>query len=305
MAEEPEVTTYRVDRPAKESAWLEARRPHFNASVAATLFAEHPFVTLADVVVEKLTGRARNGNRAMRRGQHLEKAVADWWSDEHSIQIVEPDQLYVRGPLMASLDRWVFGTNDALEVKTTAKHISEPERYWWWQCQAQIACADLDRVHLAVLDGSMDLQSFTVQRDEEAITLLLERAEEVMAAIGRGEVPADVDLSYRNLSTLHPTPTTSSVVLDDEALAAVAELGRIKVEQHELGEREETIKRLLAGRLGDAAEGRHPDDERLLVTWRSVTRRGLDERRLRAEEPELARRYGTTTTYRNMRLLER
>ena len=100
----------------------------------------------------------------------LEPAIANWWSDDHGLAVVEPDVLYVRGSIMATLDRRIVGNDtDAVEVKSTAKYVSRPERYWWWQCQAQCYAADLERVHLAVLDASMSLSNYVVERDDEAI----------------------------------------------------------------------------------------------------------------------------------------
>ena len=80
------------------------------------------------------------GNAATRRGQHLEPAIAEWWSDEHGIALYEPDVMYARGPILATLDRRIVGNDtDAVEIKTTAKHVTRPERYWWWQVQAQMS----------------------------------------------------------------------------------------------------------------------------------------------------------------------
>ena len=129
----------------------------------------------------------------MRRGQHLEPAIAEWWSDEHGIALYEPDVLYVRG------DGWrrSTGASSATTPKPSRSrrrpsYVNRPERYWWWQCQAQMYCADLERVHLAVLDASMRLATYVVERDEEAIDRLVERADEVMAYVDVGEWPPTV-----------------------------------------------------------------------------------------------------------------
>ena len=60
---------------------------------------------------------------------------------------------------------------------------------------------------------------------------------------------------------------------------------------------------MIAHRLGDAAEGRH--DGRVIVTWRAVTRSSIDAKRLRAEHPEIAKECTTTTTYRQLRSVNR
>ena len=126
-----------INRPPDRDEWLTARRPYFNASAAAALFHEHPFLTLAEVVRAKLEPNLLGvENAAMRRGRHLEQAIAGWWSEEHGIALYEPEVMYVAGPLLATLDRRIVGNDtEAVEIKTTAKHVSGPERYWWWQVQ--------------------------------------------------------------------------------------------------------------------------------------------------------------------------
>jgi hypothetical protein len=68
----------------------------------------------------------------------------------------------------------VGSDTDAVEIKTTTRRVSEPERYGWWQCQAQCLAAGLHRVHLAVLDRSMDLATFVVEADANAMTFIAE-----------------------------------------------------------------------------------------------------------------------------------
>ena len=129
----------------------------------------------------------------MRRGRHLEPAVADWWAEEHDVELVEPVVMYIAAPLAATLDRLIVGSDDeAVEVKTTADVVDEPARYWWWQVQAQMHCADLARVHLAVLDATMTLKSFTIVRDDSAIADLVERAAAVIEPVNAGEWPPHI-----------------------------------------------------------------------------------------------------------------
>jgi putative phage-type endonuclease len=272
-----------IERPAAEADWLELRRPFFNASAAAALFHEHPFLTLADVVRSKLDpSSVILENAAMRRGRHLEAAVADWWADDHGVAIYEPDVLYSAWPLMATLDRRIVGNDtDAVEIKTTAKHINAPERYWWWQCQAQMHCAELERVHLAVLDASMNLATYVVERDDDAIGRLVDAALDVMNPVVRyGEWPACV---------AHDPPPRHAdriVELDADGVAELEAWLVVRAQIADLEAVEEAHKRRLTEVLGDAQAA--TVDGRQVLTYRSHTRSSIDLTRLRVEHAELA-----------------
>ena len=179
--------TTTIDLPERE-VWLAFRERYWNASDTAALFGEHPYCTTADIAVRKMTGQRQPESAVMNRGHRLEAAVAEWWSDEHGIAVFPTDRLFLHDELvLATPDYLIVGVDDeCLEVKTTARTVIEPERYWWWQCQAQCLAGDLRRVHLAVLDRQMDLQSFTIARDDQACARIAEGAARFMEAIRAG-----------------------------------------------------------------------------------------------------------------------
>src|SRR5262252_9029275 len=290
-----------IPRPSDREDWLKVREPYIGASEAAALFDEHPFITPADLAVTKLTGHRKTENSAMRRGRHLEAAVASWWEDEHGLTLAEPANLYVYDDiLIATLDRLVVGSNRAVEIKTTNQYVTEPSRYWWWQCQAQILCAYLDTVELVVLDPSMDLKSFVVEPDEDDQVRLVEAAHKFMAFIAEGEMPPDVDPTYSSVGVLHPEVVKESVELDKDMARWCRVLGSLQSRIRSLQGDEDHLKAMIARRLGDAAEGHYQD--RTVVTWRSVTRHDIDGKRLRADLPEVAQEYDKVTSYRTLRL---
>jgi predicted phage-related endonuclease len=265
---------------------------------------EHPYLDAGELAVEKLTGTStRHDTGSMRRGRHLEAAVATWWEEEHGLALIEPEVLYLYDDtLIATLDRLVVGTRVAVEIKTTNRFTAHPARSWYWQAQAQVLCADLEAVELVVLDPTMELKCFTIEPDAEDQALLLEAATKFLHAIRAGELPPEIELSYRAASTLHHDVERDAIELDDEAACWCRSLGALQARIHELQADEDKLKGMIGHRLGEAAEGRH--EGRTLVTWRSTTRGGIDAKRLRAEHPDLAREYATTTTYRTLRLKE-
>jgi predicted phage-related endonuclease len=292
-----------IPRPAHDE-WLELRHHYWNASEASVLVGLHPFATLADVAVRKITKAVDEPNRAMTRGIYLEAPIAEWWSQEHGIAVYEPDELYVFDDVMATLDRRLVGSStDLLEIKTTSQHVHGVGLSWWWQGQAQLLATGAERVHFAIVDGSMDLQSYEVEKDLDAMAEIAERASKVMAFIRRGEMPPEAELSYKHHEALHPRPVGGTVDLDDDTAEAVAELVRIRSERRAIEALEEEVKTVIAAALGDASGGVWEGRE--IVTWRSVTRTGLDSGRLRRELPEIHRQFVTETSYRMMRTIGR
>ena len=281
-----------------------AGRPssYIGASEAAALVGEHPFLTMSELAVEKLAGApVRDDTSAMRSGRHLEPAVASWWEDEHGALLVEPDELYVYDDaLVATLDRPVVGTAAAVEIKTTNRYVDELQRSWYWQCQVQMLCADLDHVEVVVLDPSMELKSFIVEPDDEDQALIVEAATKFLHHVRAGEAPPDVELTYRAASALHPAPEVAIIELDDETLRWCRSLGRAGAHQ-ELAGRRGPAQGMLAHRLGDAAEG-HRDGE-LVCTWREVIRHDIDRKRLRAKHPGIAQECTSESRYRQLRLV--
>lgn len=330
----PYVKRFTLENPAKyglRDEWLAARAPFVGASECAALFGEHPFLTLGDLWAQKVERHDQAENRAMIRGRMLEDAVARWYAAELGVELVEPSVLYVvgvaddalgpvvvtldtvddehpngireggEGVLCATLDREIVGTHSALEVKTSAHYVHEIERYWYWQAQAQMLCADLASVHFAVLDASLDLQSFTVAPNYEDQARLLERAIKFLRYVRRKEMPPDTWLSRAGVERLYPDPKPEAVELDPErAGGMLRKLALARRRAQEYKRDADTLAAMILYELGDFQDG--TIDGRLVVTARVTHASDLDTKRLRAEHPELVHEYTIPRTYRSVRL---
>src|SRR5690349_5812461 len=84
-----------IPKPSDRAAWLDARAPFIGASEVSALLGRHPFVRASRLALEKNNGASRPETPAMRRGRYLEAAVANMWSDDHGLALVEPDVLYL------------------------------------------------------------------------------------------------------------------------------------------------------------------------------------------------------------------
>jgi putative phage-type endonuclease len=293
-----------IAKPATREEWLEVRRPFVGASDVAALFGEHPFVSAAELAVGKLGGHPdQEENPAMRRGRFLEEAVASWWAAEHDLVLVDPGELYLYEDIICStLDRVVMGSADIVEIKTTNRYCTEPERHWTHQVQAQLLCTGADRAHLVVLDSTLDLKTFVIEADPGHGQRIYEAAFTFLDAIRRGEMP-DVPMTYKVATMLHPDAVTTSVELDEITASWCRQLAQLQDRVSHLEADEDVLKGMIGHRLGEAAEGIY--DGRPVVTWRTITRRVIDAKRLRAEHPDIATTYERPSASRVMRLVKR
>lgn len=291
-----------IEKPADRTAWLQVRHGYANASDAAVYMGCHPFKTLADLVVEKLSDEPENKtSRAMDRGNRLEAVIAEWWSDDHGIEIHEPDVMYVNGRFLANPDRLIAGAPlEALEVKSTALRVSGVEDYWWWQAQAQMHCGGWERIHFAVLDASMDLSSYVVERDDAAIARLVAQVEQVWSFLDLGMVPEGVELGAEHVARMHPIPAPGSAVeVEGKAIELVQEWVAAKAALGEAEKVEKAARDAVCRMLGDAEAA--TVDGRTLLTWKAQARSSVDTKALFTDHPELVGQYERTTTFRVLR----
>lgn len=207
--------------PPDVEEWLDLRAPYYNASMAGALFGIHPHESLGDVCAQKLTGHRVEENAAMRRGLRMEPYIIDVASDELSKRFIKPPLLYGYGCMLASLDAIELDNPDIhLEVKTTTEWIGgHALPHWRAQAMAQMGCYGSTETIVAYLDASLEVQYDYISFDEREFQRIMDRAEEVMAAIRLGEVPGGVELTADNISMIHPVDDGEAVALPDDAHA--------------------------------------------------------------------------------------
>ena len=228
--------------------------------------------------------------------------MASWWSEEQGWDTYEPPELYVCDDVMATLDRRIVGVDDqAVEIKTTARRILDPLPSWIWQTQAQMLATGFGRIHLVVLDGTLELQTFVIAADADAQGELAGRAAKFMDAVRKGELPADTELGYHHRAALTPIDDATTVTLDSDAYALVGRLEAVRKLRKAADEEEDRTKAALAETLGASAAGLWQG--RPVITWKTQTRSTINVKRIRSELPEIAEDYTDTSTVRVMRLV--
>lgn len=282
-----------IPKPTDRDAWLEVRRPYFNASAAAVLWDRHPYMTQAHYAAGKLSARDDPENRDMHRGNVLEDPIAKWWAEDYGFAITEPTAMFRCDHLLYTADR-IAGdyvpTGDLVEVKSVRGYVYEPQMHWLDQCQAACLCADKPGIHLVWMDSSLDYGYVWVERDETWGAAIYEASKQFMAFIEMGMVPEGVQLTYEQQAKVHPLATVAKAVLSDDEYQWVQALAQAKATRLAAERDEERIKAELARILGDAEEGWWRGAP--AITWRN-DRPGtqLDWRSMAKEHRAIAKQY--------------
>jgi predicted phage-related endonuclease len=294
-----------IPKPSDRDEWLAARAPFVGASEVSALVGRHPFLSAGRYAAGKVDGNQSPETPAMRRGRYFEAAIASLWSDEHGLALVEPEVLYVcDDTLVATLDRIVVGTETILEIKSVRYPPDALYEHWIDQAQVQLLTSGYERVLFAVFATMTDeLIEFEVLPDPRLQHELFEAAAKFLAALVAGDPTAGYLPEYDEVRERHPRPTVDRTELDDEALSWCTSLRLLQRRIQGLEVDEDRLKAMIGQRIGAGAEGWHGD--KLVATFRTTTRTGVDTKRLRAEQPDTFAAYRTETSYRTLRLVER
>jgi len=149
----------------------------------------------------------------MRRGTHLEHGIAKWFAQEMDWHVTKNTLMFVRGHLAATPDYWTSDVQDLVEIKTTAKIIDDPERYWIWQVQGQMLCTGAERAHIVWVDGSMDIKNVTIQADADMQAKLWSTSELFMLGVQEELMPDWVEMEARHIIAMYPDPVDSIEIL--------------------------------------------------------------------------------------------
>lgn len=180
--------------------WHEARRTRIGGSDIGVIMGWSPFQTRDDLLAAK-RGEAEmpQENRAMRRGNYLEPAVAAWLADDQGLTY-DPgyDGTWVDGWQLYNPDR-VTTDKVLVEIKTTA--VRDADHGWGRagtdkvpltyaaQVQWGLGILGLDRAILGVLSGSpkFDLAVYRLIAKPDTFAYLTRQADIFRAEMAHRE----------------------------------------------------------------------------------------------------------------------
>ena len=293
--------------------WLEHRRTSIGGSDAAAIIGLNDYSSPYTVWADK-TGRLpeRPDNEAMRQGRDLEEYVAQRWCEATGKKVRRANAIF-RNPKYpfahANLDRLVVGEDAGLECKTTSKldlrcfQNGEFPASYYVQCVHYMAVTGAKRWHLGVLVLNKGFYTYTVERDEAEINVLMEQEALFWRYVtDNNPPPAD---------GLEPTTDAMQAIYADSNPGFVDLLGREALIRDYYGQKElrdiadrnmEEIKQVLMQDLGENESG---ICDAYKVTWKSQNRKTFDYKRFSCDNPDLdLSGYYNTTNFRKFDIKE-
>ena len=297
------ISTLHID---KES-WLQYRKQGIGGSDAGAVCGLNPYRTAIQVYYDKTSDSIEEiDNEAMRQGRELEEYVARRFCEASGKRVRRANAMFYdeKNPFMlADVDRMIVGENAGLECKTASPYSEEKWRddkiplSYQLQCYHYMSVCNADAWYIAVLIYGRDFKYYRIERDDEVIGNLIRIEEEFWNEYVLKRVIPDPDGSKTADAAIaerfkESKSTTIPLTGFDERLERRQEILSI-VEKIETEKRQ--IDQELKLYLGDAEIA---ENEHYRVSWKNFSRSSIDEKRLKAEQPEIYEKYRRETTSR-------
>lgn len=296
---------------ADREAWLKARRNGIGGSDAGVIVGVSKWKSPYQLWLEK-TGEVEpediSDKEAVHFGTQLEQLVADEFCEREGKK-VHRCGLYrsKEHPFMtASFDRLVVGEQAGLECKTSnafarnAWDTGDIPPQYYVQCQHYMMVSGLPRWYIACLVGGQHFTVWTIERDEEDISILRDAETEFWRKVTEHIVP-DTDGSdscTRALRERFKGGCADPVELPGKASELVKRLDELNASEKDIKTQKNACQNALCEILGNNESGfiRIGDTERI-INWKTVKgRTTLDIKRLKKDLPDIFEKYAKTSS---------
>lgn len=297
------ISTRNID---KES-WLKYRKQGIGGSDAGAVCGLNPYRTAIQVYYDKTSDLIEDvDNEAMRQGRELEEYVARRFCEASGKKVRRANAMFYdekNSFMLADVDRMIVGENAGLECKTASPYSEEKWRddkiplSYQLQCYHYMSVCNADAWYIAVLIYGRDFKYYKIERDDEVIENLICIEKEFWNEYVLKQVIPDPDGSKTaDAAIAERFKESKSITIPltgfDERLERRQELLSL-LEKIETEKRQ--IDQELKLYLGHAEIA---ENESYRVSWKNISRSSIDEKRLKAEQPEIYEKYRRETTSR-------
>ena len=297
------ISTLNID---KES-WFRYRKQGIGGSDAGAVCGLNPYRTAIQVYYDKTSDTIEEfDNEAMRQGRELEEYVARRFCEASGKKVRRANAMFYdekNSFMLADVDRMIVGENAGLECKTASPYMAEHWRddniplSYLIQCYHYMSLCNADAWYIAVVIYGKAFQYYRIERDDEAIELIIRIEKDFwynhiipkVLPDPDGSKTADTAIAERFKASQNITIPLSGF---NDRLQRRQEL--IKVIDHMEREKRQ-IDQELKLYLGDAEVA---ENDQYRVSWRNISRNSLDEKRLKEEQPQIYEKYRKVTTSR-------
>ena len=291
--------------------WIELRKSSIGGSDAGTCVNMNQYSSLLTLYADKKgLSKDKETSEAMRLGTDLEAYVAERFCEKEGKKVRNDFFMYADDEydfITANVDRRIVGENAGLECKTMGSfngynlEQGEIPSHYFCQCQHYMMVMGFERMYLAILVLQRGLYVIEVKRDDGFIKTLREAEIDFWTNyVQKSKMPEPdgSDSSLDTLKELYPDaskgtevtlPGLDSLIRDYKAQKAMAD---------EYKEKAERSKAIICARLGTAEAGVGLEYG---CSWKNQSKTSIDEKRLKAEHPEIYKQYARVSEYRVFR----
>jgi putative phage-type endonuclease len=293
--------------------WLQARRAGLGGSDIGAILGLSTFSSELEIYESKISGREAEVNEAMEIGRDEEPVILDRWLRQNPNVEVRRDQIIIQSDVHPYLihspdaigeEYPLGGIYFGIEVKNIRSdhnwsgEFGIPE-FYYAQVQHGLLCSGFDRwVVIARVGGQKDITR-EIEPDREYQGRIALAAERFWNTYVLPRVPPEPDGSDSAKRALERKWEASEGKVDiDPGLWE-----QLAYHQRRLDQAEKAMakaRQMVMAKMGEAeialVEGKK------VATWKVSSRTSIDTKRLRDEDPKLAKKYERTTSTRVFRL---
>ena len=236
-------TNNEVYEYANDDDWHTLREKRIGGSDIGAILGVNKYKSIIDVYIDKTEGSKFEGNEATFWGHMHEATIMKVFAQKHrEFNVYQAPYSIIDGFLIANLDAVLkdrnTGEHGVLEIKTTnAFNYKDWEgdvvpQYYYAQVQHYLMLTGYKFAYIAVLIGGNHYKDFKIERSEEDIALIREKATEFYKENILKQIPPMPDGSdaYMNYLKQKALEIENNEVIEfdylEEKAAKVKELGK-------------------------------------------------------------------------------
>lgn len=299
------LTKNEIDtKSMSEEDWLKQRRNSIGGSDAGAILGfnkyESPYSLYCKKVYPDEFEQDLSGNDAIHFGNVLEDVVAKEFSERTGKKVRKHNKMMYHEEydfMSANVDRVVIGEKAILECKTANQYKDSewkdgnvPASYMA-QCYHYLAVTGLEKAYIAVLIGGQKFVWSVIERDDEVINQIIESEKNFWFNHVMKEVPPETDDTEATsdaLNQLWSVTNDDILPIDEEQNARFKAIISIDKQIKELKREKQGHQNKIKELLGESELGRTYNYK---ATWKPQTKKSVDTKRLKEEQPELYERY--------------
>ena len=302
------VLTSTVDMPYEK--WLEWRKKGIGGSDAGVVCGVNRWKSPVELWQEKIGQLPyQEAGEAAYWGRQLESLVKTEFTKRTGIDVLSVNKLLQSKEypfMLANLDgvckhptygTCVFEAKTASAYKSSEWEDTIPIEYRL-QLQHYMAVTGYIGAFIAVLIGGNTFKYQFIERDEELISMLIQRESDFWEHV-KSDIPPSLDGSQaatKYLNKRFPNSVSrSKVKLPETAVVLIKQYDVASEQLERITEQKQEAENLLKQMLGEHEVGTAGDR---IVTWKNVSQERLDSKTLKTEHPTLYKKYSNETSYR-------